>query len=124
MYKINLDIDKNLVEVELEGFWSASDFDLFIKNEYAALSQLKCQPGDHILLCDLTRLNVSAPEVAAYMGPDLNSQGSKDAKFIALVVSSMLLRMQLQRLITRDNIMFFEDIETARAWLLEQSGYG
>lgn len=124
MYKIELDVERHFVKIEMEGFWSSDDFDIFMKNEHAELSKLRCRPGDHILLCDLTKLNVVAAEVTDRIGIDLNSQGRKDAKWIALVMSSMLLKMQMQRLIARPNIMLFDDVETAQAWLFEQSGYG
>lgn len=124
MYKIRLNLDWHLVKVEMEGFWSSSDFDTFIKNEHAELSNLRCPPGEHILLCDLTKLNVVTSEVAHRISIDLNSQGSRDAKWIALVMSSVLLKMQMQRLITRPNIKLFDQIDAAQAWLLEQSSYG
>jgi hypothetical protein len=80
MYKINLDVDRNLVKVEMEGFWSSSDFDEFMKNEHAELSKLRCQPGEHIVLCDMTKLNVVTAEVAERISRDLNGQRTKDAK--------------------------------------------
>jgi hypothetical protein len=123
MYRIELDVDRHLVKVEMEGFWSSSDFDEFMKNEHAELSRLRCRPGDHILLCDLTKLNVVTAEVAERISRDLNSQGSKDAKWLALVTNSMLLKMQMQRMMTRDNAMIFDGVGAAEAWLFEQSGY-
>jgi hypothetical protein len=35
----------------------------------------------------------------------------------------MLLKMQMQRMMTRPNAKIFEGIGAAEAWLFEQSGY-
>jgi hypothetical protein len=122
MYKITLDEERDLVELELGGFWTENDFEQFIADEHAALRKLLCPVGKHLLLCDLTKLNVVAQEVGARIARDLNSQGPRDAEWIAIVISSVLLKLQMQRLLTRSNAQIFDDIESARNWLLESSG--
>lgn len=124
MYKIEVDIDRNLIKAELEGFWTADDFEHFIADEQAALSKLKCPAGKHIVLCDLSKLNVVAQDVATHIIAELNSQGPRDAAWVAIVIQSTLLKMQMQRLITRSNMMIFDSYSESEAWLLLESGYG
>jgi hypothetical protein len=122
MYKIELDLANDLVELELEGFWTESEFEKFIAEQHAALNKLQCQIGRHLLLCDLTKFSVVAQDVAARVTKDLNSQGPRDAEWLAIVIGSALLRLQMQRLLTRSNAQIFDDITSAREWLLTSSG--
>jgi hypothetical protein len=124
MYKIEIDIDRNLIKAELEGFWTADDFEHFIADEQKALSKLKCPAGKHILLCDLSKLNVVAQDVASHLVTELNSQGPRDAAFVAIVIHSTLLKMQMQRLITRSNMVIFDDYIEAEKWILSESSDG
>jgi hypothetical protein len=124
MYSIEVDLDRNLVRAELEGFWTSGDFDNFMTDEHDAVSKLRCPIGQHILLCDLSKLNVVAQDVVPHIIADMNSQGSRDAAWIAIVIQSALLKIQMQRLITRPNIMIFDSALQAEEWLLSESGYG
>ena len=124
MYKIEIDVDRNLIKAELEGFWTADDFEHFIADEQKALSKLKCLAGKHILLCDLSKLNVVAQDVASHLVTELNSQGPRDAAFVAIVIHSTLLKMQMQRLITRSNMVIFDDYIEAEKWILSESSDG
>ena len=124
MYNIEVDVDRNLIITDLEGFWTSDDFQNFIADERAALSKLRCAVGKHILLCNLSKLNVVAQDVVSHIVAELNSQGPRDAAWIAIVIHSALLRMQIQRLITRSNIEIFDETAKAEEWLLSESGYG
>lgn len=121
MYKIKVDTELNLVTIELEGFWTESDFEKFIADQHAALSKLKCRIGKHRLLCDLNKLNVVAQDVARRVTTELNSQGPRDAEWLAISVSSALLKLQIQRLLTRSNARIFDDVVGAQEWLLSSS---
>ena len=124
MYSIQVDVDRNLVRAELEGFWTSNDFERFMADEHAALGKLSCPTGKHILLCDLSKLNVVAQNVVPHIVTDMNSQGPGDAAWIAIVIQSALLKIQMQRLITRPNMMIFDTAPQAEEWLLAESGYG
>jgi hypothetical protein len=124
MYSIELDLDRNLVRAELEGFWTSSDFENFIADEHIAVSKLRCPVGKHILLCDLSKLNVVGQDVVPHIIADMNSQGLRDAAWIAIVIQSALLKIQMQRLITRPNMAIFDTALQAEEWLLSESGYG
>jgi hypothetical protein len=86
-------------------------FKSFISEQRSSLLKLKCKPGEHLLLCDLTKF-------------DLNSQGSRDAKRIAISASSALLKLQMQRLLTRTNARIFDDVKSGEEWLISSSGIG
>ena len=122
MYDIMVESENNLIIVALEGFWSESDFERFIADQHAAHSQLKCPIGKHLLLCDLTKLNVSTSNVAERSAVDLNSEGPRDAQRVAIVISSALLKLQMLRLLTRANAKIFDDISSAREWLFSSEG--
>jgi hypothetical protein len=124
MYSIEVDLDRNLVRAELEGFWTSGDFEKFMADEHAAVAKLRCPIGKHILLCDLSKLNVVAQDIVPHIVADMNSQGSRDAAWIAIVIQSALLKIQMQRLIARPNMMIFDSALQAEDWLLTESGYG
>jgi hypothetical protein len=121
MYNITVDAENDLVSIQLEGFWTESEFEQFIVDHHSALNRLQCRIGKHLLLCDLTKLNVVAKDVAARITTDLNSQGPRDAEWIAIAVNSALLKLQMQRLLTRSNAQIFDDVKTAREWLLSSA---
>jgi hypothetical protein len=121
MYNITVEPEIDLVTIELEGFWSEEKFKTFIAEQHESLALLKCRPGNHLLLCDLTKFNVVAQDVAPRIAIDLNSQGPRDAEWIAIAVSSALLKLQMQRLLTRTNAQIFDDVRSAREWLVSSS---
>jgi hypothetical protein len=123
MYSISVDHDKNLIRVSAEGFWSQSDFFNFLEDLNGSYPKLKCRIGRHILLCDLTKLNVVAQQLADSIVNELNSQGPNDAEWIAIVCNTALLKLQFQRFLTRPRAKIFEDAASAGEWLLDNSGY-
>jgi hypothetical protein len=122
MHTITVEEDLDFITVVLEGFWSQDDFNKFIDDQYAARKRLKCAAGQHVLLCDLTKLKVFTQDLANYIAPELNSKGTYDAEWMAIAVSSVLLKLQVQRILTRPNSQVFDDLNSARNWLLESSG--
>lgn len=121
MHKIDIDIENNLLRVELEGFWTSSDFDIYISDELEAITQLRCPPGKHLMLCDLTNLNVVSQDLVENVVIELNSTGPEDPEWIAIVCKSALLKLQFQRLLTRPRAMIFHDAIDAEHWLLSRS---
>jgi hypothetical protein len=124
MYNISIDLAKDLVHVELEGFWAESDFSKFMDELHGALTKMHCKPGAHILLCDLTKLNVMSQDIVSYVMSELNSEGPQDAKWIAIVVGTALLKLQIQRILLRPNAKIFDDVGSAHEWLMVSSGRG
>jgi hypothetical protein len=123
MYEIAVEVEKNLIRTALEGFMSESDFADFMRDEHAAQKQLRCAPGRHVLLCDLAKLNVVSQDMVAQVAWELNSEGPRDAAWIAIVISSALLKLQFQRILTRTNAMIFDNATSAEEWLMAESGY-
>jgi hypothetical protein len=123
MYEISVEVEKNLIRTSLEGFMSEREFSDFMRDEHAAQKQLRCAPGKHLLLCDLTKLNVVSQGMVEQVAGELNSKGPRDAAWIAIVISSALLRLQFQRILTRTNAMIFADATSATEWLMAESGY-
>lgn len=121
-HEITVEADKDLVIFSLSGFWQRVDFEKSIQDTPAALSQLRCRIGNHLLLCDLTKLDVIAPDIANEFSSVLNGQASHDSKWMAIAVHSTLLRLQIQRLLTRGNARIFDNVHDARTWLLTSSG--
>jgi hypothetical protein len=122
VYNISTDLTKDLVHVELEGFWAESDFSKFMDDLHSAVTKLRCKPGEHLLLCDLTRLNVMSQDIVSYVMSELNSEGPRDARWIAIVVGSALLKLQMQRMLLRANAQIFDDVGSAHEWLMASSG--
>jgi hypothetical protein len=123
MYEIYTDVEKNLIKVVLEGFWSTKDFDQFISDESAAKSRLRCPPGKHILLCDLSNFKVVNKEIVDGVFVELNRIGPNDAEWIAIVCQSALLKLQFKRLLERPRAMIFDNVSSAEDWLCKSAGY-
>lgn len=124
MYDISVDVEKNLIRISAEGFWLESHFNSFLADLSGAHSELKCRFGKHIILCDVTKLNIVSQQLAENLINELNSQGPHDAEWVAIVCNTALLKLQFQRFLKRPRAKIFEDLISAEEWLLASSGYG
>jgi hypothetical protein len=116
-YTIAVDRDQNLVTIAFAPvFWTGNVSGNFIKDCIGVVTSLPCKPGDHLILVDLHNAVIQSKSVYDKMIVLITSA---TARRIALIASEPIARMQTKRLQTRDTIVLFEDVSTARTWLFE-----
>lgn len=121
-YFATFDADRKLVHVELRGHWDAPLSERFEREFRQALKQLAaagCRIGEQRMLVDLSAFGVQSQD-ANRMFEQLSTDPSIAPSKTAMVVESMLLKFQVQRVAPDYEI--FTDRAAARAWLGEASG--
>lgn len=98
-------------------FWDAAVVARFKAETEKAVASLQCPPGSHLVLVDLRGAILQSQDtIAAAQG----IVGGSMARKIALVAKNTLARMQTKRLQIRENVLLFETLEYAEAWLFDQ----
>ena len=122
LHSVTLDRSRNLIEVQLTGFFTGEDAGWVAEEVLNLIRSLGPDLiGQHVTLYDVARVQIASKQTMAVMiGTFANPENRPLwATRVAFCTASALGRMQLQR--TRDvreDIGIFEDRETALAWLL------
>ncbi|WP_404335371.1 hypothetical protein AB2M62_15985 [Sphingomonas sp. MMS12-HWE2-04] len=115
-YTIDVEPSRDLIRIQLSGFFTEADFAGLLAARSAAHAQLNCRPNQHVTLTDVRDMKIQAQEmVEAFRA--MIADPSYRAKRLAFVVSPTLARSQLVRAVGARDAHFFEDMGEAEAWL-------
>lgn len=117
-YTIETDKARGRMTLTLSGFFSEDDVALFTKERTAAQAALRCAPNQHLTLCDVSGCRLQSAAVVEAFTRIIGDPRAMSRR-IAFVVGSSLARMQVRRMLVRDNAACFEDRASAEAWLHE-----
>ncbi len=117
-YEIKNDHVNCLIDIRLYGFWSAEVFERYDAELRPTILNYAKQRQQFSILCDVNSLDVISSGVTDYFKQQLSAEGPIDPK-TAMVTSSALLRMQLQRFITRPSRAVFATREEALNWIAQ-----
>lgn len=111
-FVVSADRAHRLVRVQINGPMSFDDIENYQRAEVAAVHQLGDISEGYDLLVDLSEYPIQSQSVvdafhAIIIGKRLR------ANRLAIIASSTLLRMQLRRMIGRDDITFFANASEA-----------
>ena len=117
-FSVSIDPRCKLLRVRLSGFFQVDDVAALEVEKRAALARLGTAPNDHVTLVDVSACKLQPQDVfrafqAAIADPRYM------ARRIAFVTGDSLSRMQVRRMLTRDDADFFDHVDTAEAWLFE-----
>lgn len=118
-YTIHIDPARKFVEISMRGHWDDATIKRFISDLRQRLQALPaggCRFGEQNTLFDTTAYAVQSQEVLAQLG-NLASDPTIRSRKVAVLVSSMLIKMQARRIAPRYG--FFEDRDEALRWLFE-----
>lgn len=118
---VTLDRSRLLLDVRMAGIVSPEDAAWIGEEVRAAIVSLGPDIGRHVTLYDATGVQVVPPATIALLQATWTNPAVKQlwARKVAFVVSTMLARMQAQRIREmREDIGIFDDREEAIAWLL------
>ena len=118
MYEVTTNLARSLVKAKLSGFFSVEEVQAFSRDEQAAARQVVNHSGYFNLLVEGSGGVTQAQDVIGAFN-ELASASTLKAQRIAIVVESALLRLQLRRVLARDQIRLFETIAEAEDWLAE-----
>ena len=116
-FDIYIDPSRDLVRIDLKGFFSIEDVQQFAADLRDKSRALTCGPNRHLTLCDVRSMNIQSQGAVGAFSQIVGSAEFRSRR-LAFVTGSTLARMQAERLKTRDGVEYFDDVATAETWLL------
>jgi hypothetical protein len=108
--------ERALIRLTMSGFYEPEEVPTLAGDMARAVAALGCAPHQHLTLADIRQMAIQSQKaVEAFMGL-VGSEGIRSQK-LAFITSRSLARMQARRLTSRPGVEFFDDIESAEAWL-------
>jgi hypothetical protein len=121
VHAVAFDGRSGIVYSRTSGFWSIDDADRYLRDLGAELDAARRRTGRALTLIDARETQVQAPEVLARMAGIEKLILKLPGDRVAHVAGSMLLKRQVERMLTSDRGRAFTSIEQAEAWLLSDS---
>ncbi|MEL1249902.1 STAS/SEC14 domain-containing protein [Aurantiacibacter gilvus] len=118
MYSIHYSPETRILEMKLEGRWSEEDFEKFEKAYVEALRAHSLGGKSIAVLSDSRDFHVQTQEVADRFAKLGSGSGAK-VMASAIVVASLLNKMQAERIVHSKKLGVFLDIKEAKAWLAD-----
>ncbi|MEL7197926.1 MAG: STAS/SEC14 domain-containing protein [Pseudomonadota bacterium] len=116
MFDIWFDKTSAILHLTLSGHWTAEDFAQFQQAYAAALEEATANNGSIGLLSDSREFPVQSQDVASRFS-ELTKQSFARIAASAIVVGSVLNKVQAERTMKSDRLKVFLDEEEARDWL-------
>ena len=117
MYRIDYDEGRNLLKLTLSGFWQPETFAAFAQDMRLTAERIKGQRGGYDMLSDSTRFPVQSAEVSQGFARMLQAGAKANTGRMAVVVKSMLNKMQAEHVFAGTGIRIFLSSADALAWL-------
>lgn len=115
-FHISVDPVRAIVRLTISGFFAVDDVEAFAARQRAAYAQLAYRSGEHLTLCDVSDCKIQTQDVFEAFRTLLADE-SLMSRRIAFVTGISPAKMQIRRIIDRDDARFFDDLASAEAWL-------
>ena len=117
-YSMAIEPRRCLLRVTMSGFFALEDVAALEADRCRALDRLGCARNQHFTLVDVSACKLQPQDVVRAFQSAL-AKPRYMSRRIAFVTGSSLARMQVRRMLTRDDADFFDTVEAAEAWLFE-----
>nr|WP_315379493.1 hypothetical protein [uncultured Sphingomonas sp.] len=119
-FTIHVEREARLIVVRVTGVPSPEDVGWIAEEARAAILTLGPDAGRHRTLYDARGVHVLPQTTADFVLKNFaDTEMTHLAHRLAFVASTMLTRLQIRRIVeVRPGAMLFDDVESARAWLL------
>lgn len=122
-HDIQLDPVRKLLTLTLTGFFDVSYVAQIRADIVEGIAKLGCPPNRHITLVNISDSKLQAQDSVAAFG-DIITDPTIMSRRLAVVVGSSLARMQVRRIMKRDDAECFDNIAAARLWLFSDGVIG
>ena len=120
-FSFRIDRAHGLVRIKMAGLFTPADIEAFLEARRRAHAELGCAPNQHMTLNDLSGMKIQSQEAVARFR-DMLADPAYRSRRLAFVAGRTLARSQLSRALDgRDNARFFDSVEAAEAWLLDEA---
>lgn len=120
-FSVTTDPARKLLRVILSGFFDLQDVAAVEVKKRAALVKLGCAQNEHITLVDVSACKLQPQDVVRAFKVAISDPRYMSRR-IAFVTGSSLSRMQVRRMLDRDDAAFFDTVDAAEAWLFKGEG--
>lgn len=118
-FEICSDLEKKLLRITMRGHWTIDTVDQYkiaVTHVVSDMYRAGCSKGDILALVDVRSGGAQSQDVIAYYQGQMGS-GGLTPKRLATLVTSMLFKMQVER-IAIPNQRVFVDEDEALGWLM------
>lgn len=123
MYELSFDEQENLMVRRLWGFWTVETARAYVAEVDKLFARISSRHPDFNILSDSRDFPPQAAEVGAVMTEAMRRFAENHKCKIAIVVSGVLSKLQMERIYPFPHIRGFLDEQSAREWL-KQEGDG
>ncbi|MFN3435568.1 MAG: hypothetical protein ACK4ZY_14350 [Sphingomonas sp.] len=117
MFTFAFDPSARILTITGEGLWSLSTLTAFSAEALARGGALRLRHGQFAVLNDVRKMPIQLPEVARGLEILTAKSAAITTAPIAVVVGSVLSKIQVERVVNAPNTKAFLTIEEAKAWL-------
>jgi hypothetical protein len=117
MFELEFDQQEGLLKRRLWGFWSVDDVNNYVAQLDALIARIRIQNPNFQTLSDSAELAPQSAEVRAAMAESMKRICTANPGRVAIVVGSMINKLQVDSIYPYPNVRAFRDEESAREWL-------
>lgn len=119
MFDFSYDPDRNLMHLVQEDYWSLADFRAF-ESEFTKLhTTIRRTNQNYRVLADCRHFPVQSAEISEAFGAFFDMIMAENKGHYAIVVGSMLNKLQAKRALPQPHVQIFTDPDEAMTWLFE-----
>ena len=115
-FTIHIDAARNLIEVEMRGFFSAEDVHRYHRAVVAASTTLGGPADKQVMLNDISEMQIQSQEIVREF-MTVMSDPRYQGRRVGFVAASTLARKQLSRIIGSRTARIFASAREAEEWL-------
>ena len=119
MHSIHYDPKAHLLRFEMVGLWKMDDVQRFAADLLKTVQAIPMDRRDFAVLSETTAFPVQTTEVSTALGHIMDVAQRMNTGRTAIIVGSMLNKLQAERYVGRPGTRVFLNAEQARAWLAE-----
>lgn len=116
-FDVGFDEHTGIITAKMRGFWPEETLQAFNDEMAAAVRAAARRVAVFGILGDATDFGVQSDQIARGFVPDSSSAPAKPPGPLAFIASSMLVKMQAKRVLTKAHVEVFTDLLIGRQWL-------
>jgi|EndMetStandDraft_4_1072995.scaffolds.fasta_scaffold273760_2 hypothetical protein len=117
MHSFSYDEGSALLTIVQQGYWSMADFRDYERDFLTWHERIRKRRKNYRVLADCRDYPVQSAEIGEAFGALFNTLMAQNDAPYAIVVASMLNKLQARRALPFANIQLFSDLREAQDWL-------
>lgn len=119
MFDFSYDPDRNLMRLVQEDYWSLANFRAFESEFMKRHTSIRRTSPNYRVLADCRHFPVQSAEISEAFGAFFDMIMAENKGHYAIVVGSILNKLQAKRALPQAHVQVFTDPDEAMIWLFE-----